>query len=252
MSGGYSPEEMMVVAAARRLRDGERVFVGVGLPNLACNLAKRLHAPGIEMIYESGVVGANPSRLPLSIGDPALALGARQVCSMFDVFALYLQRGLVDVGFLGAAQIDRWGNLNSTVIGAYDRPKVRMAGSGGAADIALLARRVFILLRHESRRFVESVDFITSPGHPGGPGSMAAQGRLGGGPEVVITDLGELGFDTSGEMVLTSLHPGVTVADVRARTGWDLRVAGDVATASPPSEEELSALRALDVGGLYL
>jgi len=249
----YTAQEMMIVAAARRLRDGERVFVGIGLPNLACNLAKRLHAPGIQMIYEAGVVGARPLRLPLSIGDPTLVTGAQSVCSMFDVFAFYLQRGLVDVGFLGAAQVDRFGNLNSTVIGPYDRPKVRMGGSGGACDIACLARRVFVLMPHQIRRFPERVDFVTSPGYPGGREGRRALGLPDGGPDTVITNLGVLGFDEGGEMVLTSVHPGVSPEDVQANTGWPLKVAPALEVTPEPTDEELRLIREeLDPRGLYL
>lgn len=252
-SGSYTGTEMMVVAAARALQDGDRVFVGIGLPNLACNLAKRLHAPRIEMVYEAGVIGARPSRLPLSIGDPSLVTGAGQVCSMFEVFALYLQRGLIDVGFMGAAQIDRYGNLNSTVIGPYAKPKARLAGSGGAADIASLAKRLFILTPHEVRRFPARVDFMTSPGFLGGRKEREALGLTGGGPELVVTDKGLLKFDETGEMYLTSLHPGVSVDDVRKNTGWDLKVARETGVTPPPSPEELRLLREeLDPRGIYL
>lgn len=249
----YSGTEMMVVAAARALRDGDRVFVGIGLPNLACNLAKRLHAPNIQMIYEAGVIGANPSRLPLSIGDPGLVTGAGLVCSMFEVFAFYLQRGLVDVGFMGAAQVDRFGNLNSTVIGPYDRPKVRLAGSGGAADIASLARKLFILTPHERRRLPARVDFLTSPGYLSGRREREALGLPGGGPELVITDKGVLRFDETGEMVLAFIHPGVSLDEVRANTGWDLKVAPDLRVTEEPTSEELRILREeLDPAGIYL
>lgn len=244
---------MMVVTAARALRDGDRVFVGIGLPNLACNLAKRLHAPNIQMIYEAGVIGANPSRLPLSIGDPGLVTGAGLVCSMFEVFAFYLQRGLVDVGFMGAAQVDRFGNLNSTVIGPYARPKVRLAGSGGAADIASLARKLIILAPHEPRRFPARVDFLTSPGFFSGRRDREKWGLPGGGPDLVITDKGLLRFDETGEMVLFSLHPGVSLEEVRANTGWDLRVAPDLGVTEEPTDEELRILREdLDPTGIYL
>lgn len=249
----YTGTEMMVVSAARALRDGDRVFVGIGLPNLACNLAKRLHAPRIEMIYEAGVIGANPTRLPLSIGDPGLVTRAGLVCSMFEVFAFYLQRGLVDVGFMGAAQVDRYGNLNSTVIGPYSHPKVRLAGSGGAADIACLARKLFILTPHQVRRFPARVDFLTSPGFLSGRQQRQALGLPGGGPELVITDKGLLEFDETGEMILTSLHPGVALEEVKANTGWDLKVAPELRVTPEPTAEELHLLRQeLDPAGIYL
>lgn len=249
----YSKQEMMVVAAARQLADGDQVFVGVGLPNLAANLAKRLHAPRLQMIYEAGVVGANPARLPLSVGDPTLVTGAQLVCPMHTLFQYYLQAGRVDVGFLGAAQIDRWGNLNSTVIGSYQSPKVRMAGSGGACDIAVLARRTLILIPHQLRRFPAQVDFITSPGFPGGRSGRQALGLPGGGPQAVVTDLGLLGFDESGEMILTALCPGATREQVQEQTGWPLKVAPTLSEVDPPTAEELDCLRTVvDPRGIYL
>lgn len=236
----YTRRELMACAAARLLADGEVVFVGIGLPNLACNLARRRHAPNLVLIYESGAVGAVPERLPVSIGDPALVAGALGVCSMADVFYGYLHGGRIDVGFLQGAQIDRHGNLNTTVIGDYGRPKVRLPGSGGACEIALHARKVLVVAPQSRRTFPGRVDFVTSPGH----------GR-GGGPAAVITDLGCYRF-ADGEMVLTSVHPGVTVEEVRGQIGWELRVAAELATTEPPSGEELKLLREeLDVGGLY-
>jgi glutaconate CoA-transferase subunit B len=244
----WTPAEMMVVTAARRLRDEERVLVGIGLPNLAANLARLSHAPRITLIYEAGVVGARPRRLPLSIGDPCLVEGARAVIAMHELFSLYLQGGRVDVGFLEAAQVDRFGNLNSTVIGSYDRPRVRLPGSGGACDIALLARRTLIMIPHRLERFPERVDFITSPGHI----ARRAIPWAGGGPEAVITDLGVLEFDTTGEMYLTAVHPGVDESTIRTRTGWPLRCTTDIEQTPPPTPEELTILRALDPAGVHL
>src|SRR5512137_1685942 len=188
----YSAAELMIINAARLLRDGDTVFVGVGLPNLACNLARRTHAPNLLMIYEAGVIGAQPARLPLSIGDPTLVSGALAVCSMYDIFAFYLQRGNVDVGFMGGAQIDRFGNINATVIGDYAHPKVRLPGSGGAAEIAAWADRWFIITPHQKRRFPEKVDFATSVGFLDGRAARQAAGVRGGGPQAVVTDLGIL------------------------------------------------------------
>lgn len=239
---------MMVVAAARRLRDEESVLVGIGLPNLAANLARRGHAPRLALIYESGVVGARPRRLPLSIGDPCLVEGARAVLSMHELFSWYLQGGRVDVGFLEAAQVDRFGNLNSTVIGSYDRPKIRLPGSGGACDIALLARRILIMISHRPERFPERVDFITSPGHD----ALRALPWAGRGPEAVITDLGVLEFDMEGEMYLAAVHPGVDEATIRAQTKWPLRCAARLEQTPPPTPEELAVLRALDPAGVHL
>jgi glutaconate CoA-transferase, subunit B len=249
----YSPAELMVVAAARRLREGERIFVGVGLPNLAANLAKRLHAPGITLIYESGVVDAKPNRLPMSVGDASLVTNSALVCSMFEVFCFYLQRGLIDVGFLGGAQIDRFGNINATVIGSYDKPSVRLPGSGGSCEIAANAKRILMLSPHNKRRFPERVDFITSPGFLDGRKARQRLGLRGGGPEAVVTDLGVMEFDESGEMVLTSLHPAVSVEQVAANTGWPLKVASSLTLTDPPTAEELRIMRVeLDPDRVYL
>ena len=253
----FSKSEMMIVAAARELA-GQRVcFVGVGLPNIAVNLAKRTVATDLELVYEAGVFGAQPARLPLSIGDPTIVTGATAVTSMFELFAFYLQGGLIDVGFLGAAQIDRFGNINTTVIGDdYQHPKTRLPGSGGACEIAINARQVFVIMRQSARSFVERIDFRTSPGNLGGAENAARirreQGWLGNGPSVVVTDLGIYHFDDSGEMRLDSLHPGATLDQVRDTMGWEPRVAGDLRTTEPPSPEELRLIRVeLDPEGMY-
>jgi glutaconate CoA-transferase subunit B len=252
----FTKSEMMIVAAARELA-GQRVcFVGVGLPNIAVNLAKRTVAPELELVYEAGVFGARPARLPLSIGDPTIVTGATSVTSMFELFGFYLQGGLIDVGFLGAAQIDRFGNINTTVIGDYERPKTRLPGSGGACEIAINARQVFVIMRQSKRSFVERIDFRTSPGNLGGAKDAAQirekQGWLGSGPSVVVTDLGIYHFDEAGEMRLDSLHPGATLDQVRETVGWEPKVAERVATTPPPTEEELRLIRVeLDPGGAY-
>lgn len=243
----------MCINASRLLRDGDVVFVGVGLPNLACNLARRTHAPDLQMIYEAGVIGARPSRLPLSIGDPTLVSGASSVCSMFDIFSLYLQRGNVDVGFLGGAQIDRFGNINATVIGDYQKPKVRLPGSGGSQEIAGWANRCYIMTPHQKRRFPEKVDFITSAGFLNGRAERDATGARGGGPLVIVTNLGILEPDASGELILTALHPGCTYEQVRENTGWAIRAAETVRTTEPVLTSELKILREeLDPDGAYL
>ena len=251
-----TPSEMMIVAAARALAGTRTVFVGVGLPNSACNLARRTVAPDLELIYESGVFGARPARLPLSIGDPTLVSGATSVCSMADLFGLYLQGGRVEVAFLGGAQIDRFGNLNTTVIGDWTHPKVRLPGSGGACEIAINAQQVFVIMRLRRRAFVEQLDFLTSPGHLGGAGERAKLGLPGNGPQLAITDRCVFRFDgeSSGsrEMVLSTLHPGVGLDEVQAEVGWELKVASDLAETEPPTEEELRLLREeLDPQGLY-
>ena len=248
----FTASELMTIHAARLLRDGDVVFVGVGLPNLACNLARRTHAPNLVMIYEAGVIGARPSRLPLSIGDPTLVTRATSVCSMYDIFTLYLQRGNVDVGFLGGAQIDRFGNINATVIGDYGHPKVRLPGSGGSMEIAGWANRCYIITPHQKRRFPEKVDFATSAGFLDGRSRREAAGVRGGGPQAVVTNLGFLEPDETGELVLTALHPGVTVEEVQANTGWTLKVAANLRTTEPPTEDELRLVRELDPQKIYL
>lgn len=250
----YTASELMCINAARLLRDGDVVFVGVGLPNLACNLARRTHAPNLQLIYEAGVIGARPSRLPLSIGDPTLVTGAVSVCGMFDIFSQYLQRGNIDVGFLGGAQIDRFGNINATIIGGdYQHPKVRLPGSGGSQEIAGWANRCYIITPHQKRRFPEKVDFITSAGFLNGRAQRELTGARGGGPLVVVTNLGLLEPDANGELVLSALHPGCTLEQVRENTGWQVRTSGKVSTTEPPLPSELQLLREeLDPGGIYL
>jgi glutaconate CoA-transferase subunit B len=205
------------------------------------------------MIYEAGVIGAQPARLPLSIGDPTLVSGALSVCSMYDIFAFYLQRGNVDVGFLGGAQIDRFGNINATVIGEYDHPKVRLPGSGGSMEIAAWANRCYIITPHQKRRFPEKVDFRTSAGFLGGRSERAASNLRGGGPQAVVTDIGILEPDETGELVLTGLHPGKTAVDARANTGWNLKTTQEVKFTNTPTQDELQILREeLDPDGIYL
>lgn len=248
----YNSAEMMVVEAARRLRDGERVLVGVGMPNLAACLALKLQAPNLSLIYESGVVGARPKKLPLSVGDSVLSDNAQVVCSMFELFNFYLQGGLIDVGFLGGAQIDRYGNINSTVIGAYSRCKVRLPGSGGACEIAIHARRTIIMTRQDCKRFPEKVDFITSPGFLSGRGGRSELALPGAGPCEVITDLGVYEFDRQGRMVLKQRHPGASLDQIRAALGWPLETDSNLIETIPPSAGELAALRELDADGHYL
>ena len=240
-NGSYTAEEMMAVAAARRLADGTVCFVGIGLPSRAANLARATHAPDCVLIYESGAIGAKPKHLPLSIGDGELAETADAVVSVPEIFSYWLQGGRIDVGFLGAAQIDPHGNLNSTVIGEYERPKVRLPGAGGAPEIAAWCRETFVMLRQTPRTFVERLDFLTSVGQP------PDAGRRGGvGVTCVVTDLGVLEPDPeTRELTMTELYADVTVDDAREATGWDLRIAADVRPVQPPTGDELEALRAL-------
>ena len=242
----YSAEEMMTVAAARLLQPGHVCFVGIGTPSAAANLARLTHAPDIVLIYESGTIGVAPDVLPLSIGDGELADTATAVVPLPEVFAYWLQAGRVDVGFLGAAQIDRFGNLNTTVVGPYAKPHTRLPGAGGAPEIARHARQTFVVLKQTPRSFVAELDFVTTPGFLGGRGERARRGLEGAGPQVVVTDLGLLRPDPrTQELRLTALYPGVDPDQVRLATGWPLLVAGDVEVLAPPREEELRVLREL-------
>lgn len=226
----YTLNELMCVLAAREIKDGDVVFVGIGLPNLACNLARATHAPNMTLIYESGAVGAVPDRVPPSIGDPALVTGSLMICSMADVFQSFLQNGKIQVGFLGGAQIDRYGNINTTVVGPYADPKVRLPGSGGACEIALHAQKVLVISKLDKRAFPEKVDFVTSPG-----------GRV----RKVITNMGvfERGEETSGELQLAALYPGVSFEQVQDGVGWPLKRKEPLQAVVPPSAQEIDLLR---------
>ncbi len=240
----YTRDEMMTVAAARLLADGQVCFVGIGLPSAACNLARLTHAPKLVLIYESGTIGTRPTVLPLSIGDGELAETAVCVVPLPEIFSDYLQAGRVDVGFLGAAQIDRFGNLNSTVIGSYEKPRTRLPGAGGATEIAAHARQVFIVMKATPRSFVPKIDFQTSGGHFSG---RAASGARGGGPAVIVTDLGILKpLVGSKEFALSVLYPGIPVEEARAAVGWPLAVAPEIETIAAPTASELVVLRALE------
>ena len=249
----HTAEEMMTVAAARELRDGQVVFVGIDLPSRAANLARRLHAPGLVLVYESGTIDTRPDELPLSIGDGVLAETALSVVGVPEIFNYWLQAGRMDVGFLSGAQIDRYANLNTTVIGEYDEPDVRLPGSGGAPEISAGCREVIVVMRHRKRAFVDQVDFVTTFGHGTGPTDRALLGLRGAGPVRVITDLGVLEPDPeSRELVLTALHPGATVEQVRAETGWSLEVSDELGETTPPTERELTTLRAMRTVGARL
>ena len=249
----YTASEMMIVTAARALAGVRTVFVGVGLPNIACNLAQRTVAPDLELIYEAGVFGARPSRLPLSIGDPTLVSGSLCTTSMADLFGYYLQGGRVEVGFLGGAQVDRFGNLNTTVISSYARPKVRLPGSGGACEIAIHAHRLFYIMRLSKRAFVEKLDFLTSPGFLDGGEARRKYAMPGSGPRLVVTDKALFDFDSPDhEMRLVSLHPGVDLDEVRSAVGWPLRIADEMGQTPAPTAAELERVRIeLDPAGLY-
>jgi glutaconate CoA-transferase subunit B len=244
---GFSASEIMTIAAARMLKDGLVCFVGIGLPSKAANLARLTHAPEVVLIYESGPIGAKPNVLPLSIGDGDLSSTADTVVSTPEIFQYWLQGGRVDVGFLGAAQIDRFANINTTVIGPYHKPRVRLPGAGGAPEIACLAGEVLVILEHKRRAFVEKLDFITSAGFLDGGDARRRAGMTGQGPTAVITDLGILTPDPARkELMLTSIHPGVTVDQVKEQTGWALKVAEKLETTRAPEARELAVLRELE------
>jgi glutaconate CoA-transferase subunit B len=241
-----SPDEMMTIAAARVLKNSDVCFVGIGAPSAACNLARLTHAPGITLIYESGTIGTRPDALPLSIGDGELCETALTTVSVPEMFRYWLQGGRVTVGFLGGAQIDRHANLNTTVIGPYERPEVRLPGGGGAPEIASSCGEVFITMPMSTRTFVERLPFITSLGHGTGPGSRAALGLTTQGPTKVFTDLCVLEPDPdTRELVVVSLHPGVSQEVVRTRCGWPLRFSPVVGEIAAPTEVELGTLRDL-------
>jgi glutaconate CoA-transferase, subunit B len=248
VTSAYTADEMMTVAAARQLHNGTVCFVGIGLPSTAANLARATSAPDVVLIYESGTLGAKPDRLPLSIGDGMLAETADAVVSVPEVFNYWLQPGRIDVGFLSAAQIDRYANINTTVIGSdYRHPKVRLPGAGGAPEIAASCREVVVVLRQTPRTFVDRVDFVTSVGFGRGPGDRQRLGLIGAGPRVVITDFGVMSPDPETcELTLVSVHHGSTAEDARAATGWQLAVSPDLATNDPPTDEELRVLRHLE------
>jgi glutaconate CoA-transferase subunit B len=243
----YEADEMMSIAAARALRDVNACFVGIGLPSTGANLARRTYAPDLVLVYEAGAIGAKPPRLPLSIGDGILGETADAIVGVPEMFNYWVQSGRIDVGFLGAAQIDRYANINTTVIGGdYDHPKVRLPGAGGAPEIAASCGEVIVIVRQSTRAFVEKVDFITSVGHGSGPGDRERLGLRGKGPTKVITDLGILEPDPeTKQLVLTQLHEGITVEQAKAATGWDLEIAAELTTTEPPTEAELHALREL-------
>jgi glutaconate CoA-transferase, subunit B len=240
-------DEMMIVTASRSLRDGEVCFVGIGQPSTAANLALRTHAPELVLIYESGTLGAKPDRLPLSIGDGVLAEHADAVIGIPEVFNYWLQAGRVDVGFLGGAQLDKYANINTTVIGGdYDNPKVRLPGAGGAPEIAASCGEVIVIVRQSKRTFVDPVDFVTSVGFGRGPGDREKLGFTGRGPVKVITDLGVLEPDPETcELTLTQVHQGVDPESAKEATGWPLAVASDLDVIAPPTPEELEVLRDL-------
>jgi acyl CoA:acetate/3-ketoacid CoA transferase beta subunit len=249
----YTRQELMAATAAREFADGETCFIGTGLPMIAAYLAKATHAPNVVLVFESGTIDAQPRELAEAVGDFRLLSGAARWTGLYDALSL-LQRGAIDLGFLGAAELDRFGNINTTAIGPYERPKVRLPGSGGANDIASMARAYVTIMPHERRKLVERVQYITTPGFLDGPGARERAGLPGCGPRRVITDLAVLGFDdATKELRVESIHPGVTADEVRANTGFPLEVPTGVATTPPPTPEQVRLIReVIDPDGIYI
>jgi glutaconate CoA-transferase, subunit B len=247
MSASYKPNEMMTIAAARALRNQDVCFVGIGMPSAAANLARLTHAPDITLIYESGTIATKPDILPLSIGDGELCDTALTTVSVPEMFRYWLQGGRITVGFLGGAQIDRFANLNTTVVGSYDKPKVRLPGGGGAPEIAISCGEIFIIMSQSKRSFAAKLDFITSLGHGEGGDHRTRLGVNTKGPTKLVTDLAVFEPDPeSKEMTVVSLHPGVTREQIQENTGWPLRYAGTVGETPPPTAQELDVLRDLN------
>lgn len=243
----YTPTELMTVMASRQLQDGDICFVGIGAPSAACNLARLTHAPDLVLIYESGTIGAKPDTLPLSIGDGPLSRTALTTVPVAEMFQYWLQGGWISKGFISGAQIDRYANINTTVIGPYESPHIRLPGGGGAPEIAALCKEVLILARQSRRTFVDRVDFVTTMGHGTGPTSRRDAGLTTKGPTMVITDLCIMEPDPeSAQLTVTSVHEGVTAAQIRDATGWDLQFGDDVAKTPPPTDRELDVLRDLE------
>lgn len=248
----FTARELMVVAAAREIVDRNVVFVGVGIPLAAAYLAKLSHAPRAKILFESGIIDSIPSGTPMGIADPRLAYKCAKSCGLFYALSI-LQRGYVDISLLGGAEVDKYGNINSTVIGDYRRPTIRLPGSGGANDAASHSKRTVMLVPHEKCRLPERVSFITSPGHIHGPNDRKEAGLEGGGPSRVITDLAVIGFHRRRKMMrLQSLHPGVSIREIKEKTGFEISIPDRIRTTEPPTVEELRVLRSqVDRDGIY-
>lgn len=253
-TGEYSTLEMMAVCGARAIKNGEIVFVGTGLPMLAAMLAKRMHAPRAKIVFEAGFIDSNAVDLALSIADSRLAYRASAAIGLIETLGALLQGGRVDVGFVGAAQVDEYGNINTTYIGSFENPQVKLPGSGGGNDIVSSAKRIVIVMTHEKRKFTKKLDYLTSPGYlDGSPDARQKTGLKGGGPSLIVTDLCQMGFEEKTKRVkLVTVHPGVTVQQVVENTGFDLIVPAKVPETEPPAVEELKLLRSIDPKGLYL
>jgi len=240
----YTSKEMMIVAASKELKDGEKVLVGIGLPMLAAVLSKKTRAPNLTLMFEPGIIDANMTKVPYAVGDPSIVKGSAAIVGLYEMFAYYICNGLIDAGFLGAAQVDKFGNINTTSIGDYEKPKVRLPGSGGANDIASMSKRVIIIMPHNQRNFKEKIDFITSPGYLTGGNARKESGLIGGGPKALITDKGVFGFcEQTGEMFLKSYHSGSSVEEIKESIPWKLNIDQDVCETEKPTEREVNLLR---------
>ncbi len=249
----YTKTEFLIACASRHVRDGENVFGGTGMPLLAALLAKETHAPRMNLISEAGYIDARPVQVPLSVADSRYYYGCSASIGLIETLGFLLQGGRIDVGFLGAAQIDEYGNLNTSYIGPYESPKVKLPGSGGGNDIASSANRLIIMMSHDKRKFVKELDYMTSPGHLEGPGSREKWSLVGNGPEVVITDLCQMDFDPETLKIrLLSVHPGFTVEDIKENVMFDLIIPDDVPTTEEPTEEQIAIMHKLDPHGVYL
>jgi glutaconate CoA-transferase subunit B len=245
--------ELMAVCGSKQIKDGEVVFIGTGLPLIAAMLAKKTHAPGAKIVYEAGFIDSNAKEIALSIADSRLGYRASGAIGLIETLGLMLQGGHVDLGFVGAAQIDEYGNINTTYIGSFEKPSVRLPGSGGGNDIISSAKRVVVIMTHEKRKMVKKLDYLTSPGFLDGPGARERAGLLGGGPSLVVTNLCQMDFDPqTRRMRLATVHPGVSVQQVLENTGFDLIAPENVPTTELPTCEELALLRAIDPTGIYI
>jgi glutaconate CoA-transferase subunit B len=249
----YTKIEFLIACASSHVRDGENVFGGTGLPLLAALLAKETHAPRCNLISEAGFIDARPRNVPLSVADTRYYYGCSASLGLIETLGFLLQGGRIDVGFLGAAQIDEFGNLNTSYIGPYDAPKVKLPGSGGGNDIASSAKRLIVMMSHDKRKFLKKLDYMTSPGHLEGPGSREKWSMVGNGPEVVITDMCQMNFDPETKKIqLMSVHPGYAVQDILDNVMFDLKVPDTVPTTPEPTQEQIDIMHKLDPNGIYL
>lgn len=249
----FSTLELMAVCGSRQIKNGEVVFIGTGLPLIAAMLAKKTHAPRAKIVYEAGFIDSNAKDIALSIADSRLGYKAAAAIGLIETLGLMLQGGHVDVGFVGAAQIDEYGNINTTYIGSFEKPTVRLPGSGGGNDIISSAKRIIVIMPHEKRKMVKKLDYLTSPGFLDGPGAREKAGLLGGGPSLVVTNLCQMDFDPETKRIrLATIHPGVTIQQIVENSGFDITLPKSASTTELPTQEELTLLRAIDPNGIYI